>query len=152
MVQTIKNNTCTSLYSNPVEMVFTEETTNHWLVGCTAHVIRDNIQITRESKHPSIHILGKCLILKGTTLTVQLPSSLAPQSQKNEPYLAYEMSWSLWQTLAHIVHTPTPSFILQVWQWYQCWFINSFWVIVNVQSLLQRESSSLEGEIESSQF
>lgn len=52
MVQTIKNNTCTSLYSNPIEMVFTEETTNHWLVGCTAHVIRDNIQITKRNKAP----------------------------------------------------------------------------------------------------
>lgn len=50
--------------------------------------------------------------------TRQLPSSLAPQSQKKEPYLAYEISWSLWQTLAHTVQTPTPSTILQVWQWY----------------------------------
>lgn len=50
--------------------------------------------------------------------TRQLPSSLAPQSQKNDPYLAYEISWSLWQTFAQTVQTPTPSTILQVWQWY----------------------------------
>ncbi len=45
---------------------------------------------------------------------MQLPSSFAPQSQKNDPYLAYVMSWSLWHTLAQIVQTPTPSTILHV--------------------------------------
>ena len=52
------------------------------------------------------------------TRAMQDPSSLAPQSQKNDPCLEYVTSCPAWQTRAQIVHTPTPSIILHVWQWY----------------------------------
>jgi len=85
---------------------------------------------------------AKSKTAKQRSLAKHRLSSFAPQSQKNDPYLAYERSWSRWQTRAHTVQTPTPSTILHVWQWYQCWFINSFWVTVYVQSLLFSDSSS----------
>ena len=51
---------------------------------------------------------------------------------------------TLWQTLAHMEQTPEPSTRWQVWQWYQCWCRNSFWVTVKVQSLLLRDTASYE--------
>lgn len=71
-----------------------------------------------------------------------LESGLAPQSQKKFPNLAQETSCPRWQTRAHTVQTPTPSTILHVWQWYQCWFMNSRWVTVNVHSLYRSIASS----------
>lgn len=73
---------------------------------------------------------------------IYLESGLAPQSQKKLPNFAYETSCPRWHTRAHTVHTPTPSTILHVWQWYQCWFINSRWVTVNVHSLYCSIASS----------
>lgn len=71
-----------------METVFREDSPYQWHVGCTY----DNFQATERIEALKHSNLPKSLIFKGITLTVQLPSSLAPQSQKNEPYLAYEIS------------------------------------------------------------
>jgi hypothetical protein len=68
----------------------------------------------------------------------------APQSQKKLEYLEYCTSWPAWHILTHKEQHPFSHFKSQVWQLYQCCFLNSSPVFEYVQRRPSFSASVLE--------